>query len=225
MHTPRRYRYYDLLLAAFVVALLCSNLIGAGKAAVLTLPVLGEVTFGAGILFFPISYLFGDILTEVYGYAHDRRAVWAGFTALLFAAVMSLVVIQLPPASGDYMDGYQKGLETVFGNTWRIVLASIIALGRQFGECLCHGQDEDHDRRPPSVDANHRLDRRGGTDRLQHFLYDGVLWHLVNRASDRCRDRAVFSENWLGSRHDPGNLPSGRLAEEKRRRGLLRRWH
>jgi uncharacterized integral membrane protein (TIGR00697 family) len=95
--------------------------------AVLTLPVLGEVTFGAGILFFPISYLFGDILTEVYGYAHDRRAVWAGFTALLFAAVMSLVVIQLPPASGDYMDGYQKGLETVFGNTWRIVLASIIA--------------------------------------------------------------------------------------------------
>ena len=98
-------------------------------------------------------------------------------------------------------------------------------LGRQFGECLCHGQDEDHDRRPPSVDANHRLDRRGGTDRLQHFLYDCVLWHLVNRASDRCRDRAVFSENWLGSRHDPGDLPGSRLAEEKRRRGLLRRWH
>ena len=127
MNAPRRYRYYDLLLAAFVVALLCSNLIGAGKAAVITLPVLGEVTFGAGILFFPISYLFGDILTEVYGYAHDRRAVWAGFSALLFAAVMSLVVIQLPPASGDYMESYQKGLETVFGNTWRIVLASILA--------------------------------------------------------------------------------------------------
>ena len=127
MNTSRRYRYYDLLLAAFVVVLLCSNLIGAGKAAVVTLPLLGEVTFGAGILFFPISYLFGDILTEVYGYAHDRRAVWAGFTALVFAALMSLVVIQLPPASGDYMDGYQKGLETVFGNTWRIVLASIVA--------------------------------------------------------------------------------------------------
>jgi len=127
MNAPRRYRYYDLLLAAFVVALLCSNLIGAGKAAAITLPVLGEVTFGAGILFFPISYLFGDILTEVYGYAHDRRAVWAGFSALLFAAVMSLVVIQLPPASGDYMESYQKGLETVFGNTWRIVLASILA--------------------------------------------------------------------------------------------------
>ena len=79
MNAPRRYRYYDLLLAAFVVALLCSNLIGAGKAAVITLPVLGEVTFGAGILFFPISYLFGDILTEVYGYARARRVIWAGF--------------------------------------------------------------------------------------------------------------------------------------------------
>lgn len=123
----RRYRYYDLLLTAFVVALLCSNLIGAGKAAQVTLPLLGEVTFGAGVLFFPVSYLFGDILTEVYGYAHDRRAVWAGFAALVFAAVMSLVVIGLPPAPGDYMDAYQKGLETVFGNTWRIVLASIIA--------------------------------------------------------------------------------------------------
>ena len=124
---PRRYRYYDLLLAAFVVALLCSNLIGAGKAALVHLPLLGDVTFGAGVLFFPISYLFGDILTEVYGYAHDRRAVWAGFAALSFAAVMSLVVIGLPPAPGDYMDGYQKGLETVFGNTWRIVIASIVA--------------------------------------------------------------------------------------------------
>lgn len=123
----RRYRYYDLLLAAFVVVLLCSNLIGAGKAAVITLPVLGEVTYGAGILFFPISYLFGDILTEVYGYAHDRRAVWAGFAALLFATLMSLVVVSLPPAGGDYMTHYQQGLETVFGNTWRIVAASIVA--------------------------------------------------------------------------------------------------
>ncbi len=123
----RRYRYYDLLLAAFVTVLLCSNLIGAGKAAVITLPVLGEVTYGAGILFFAISYLFGDILTEVYGYAHDRRAVWAGFAALVFAAIMSLVVVSLTPASNDYMSSYQQGLETVFGNTWRIIVASITA--------------------------------------------------------------------------------------------------
>ena len=75
----RQYRYYDLLLAAFVVVLLCSNFIGAGKTATLNIPGLGPIVFGAGILFFPISYFFGDILTEVYGYAYDRRAVWAGF--------------------------------------------------------------------------------------------------------------------------------------------------
>ncbi|MBU3543093.1 queuosine precursor transporter [Polynucleobacter sp. MWH-Loch1C5] len=127
MQAKRHYKYYDLLLAAFVTALLCSNLIGAGKAAVVDLPILGMTVFGAGILFFPITYLFGDILTEVYGYGHDRRAVWAGFAALLFAAFMSVVVIQLPPADNDYMRQYQIGLETVFGNTWRIIAASMLA--------------------------------------------------------------------------------------------------
>jgi uncharacterized PurR-regulated membrane protein YhhQ (DUF165 family) len=84
--TQKNYRYYDFIVVAFVTVLLCSNLIGAGKVATIELPLLGEVVFGAGVLFFPISYFFGDILTEVYGYAHDRRAVWCGFAALLFAA-------------------------------------------------------------------------------------------------------------------------------------------
>ena len=123
----RKYKYYDLLVVSFVTVLLCSNLIGAGKAAEVTLPFFGEVVFGAGILFFPLSYLFGDILTEVYGYAHDRRAVWAGFGALIFASLMSVIVLTLKPAEGDYMKNYQQGLEIVFGNTWRIVLASIFA--------------------------------------------------------------------------------------------------
>lgn len=123
----RSFKYYDLILAAFVTVLLCSNLIGAGKAAQINLPILGTVIFGAGILFFPISYAFGDVLTEVYGYAHDRRAVWCGFGALTFAAVMSQVVIHLQPAPGDYNSHLQEGLESVFGNTWRIVLGSMIA--------------------------------------------------------------------------------------------------
>jgi len=123
----RHYRYYDLILAAFAVILLCSNFIGAGKAAVIDLPYYGPFIFGAGILFFPISYFFGDILTEVYGYAHDRRAVWTGFAALAFAAIMAQVVIALPPAPGAYMAKYQEGMETVFGNSWRIALASMIA--------------------------------------------------------------------------------------------------
>ena len=128
MDAPRRHhRYYDLILAAFVVVLLCSNFIGAGKVATIDLPYLGPTVFGAGILFFPIAYFFGDILTEVYGYAYDRRAVWAGFAALSFAAVMAQIVIALPVAPGSYMANYQQGLETVFGNSWRIALASMTA--------------------------------------------------------------------------------------------------
>jgi len=121
------HRYYDLLLAAFVVVLLCSNFIGAGKVAQFDLPIFGNVIFGAGILFFPIAYLFGDILTEVYGYAYDRRAVWVGFGALAFAAIMAQITIALPVAPGSYMAQYQQGMELVFGNSWRVVIASMLA--------------------------------------------------------------------------------------------------
>lgn len=124
---PRSFKYYDLIMAAFVCVLLCSNLIGAAKAAQLTLPIIGTVTFGADLFFFPISYIFGDILTEVYGYGRDRRVVWAGFGALVFSAFMAFVVVHLPPARNDFMAAYQPHLEAVFGNTWRIVAGSMIA--------------------------------------------------------------------------------------------------
>lgn len=122
-----QYRYFDFVMAAFVTVLLCSNLIGAAKAAQVTLPLIGTVTFGAGILFFPISYIFGDVLTEVYGYGRDRRVIWAGFGALLFAAIMSSVVLALTPAADDFNTSYQQHLAAVFGNTWRIVLGSMTA--------------------------------------------------------------------------------------------------
>jgi queuosine precursor transporter len=118
------YRYYDLVMAAFVAVLLCSNLVGPAKIAQLELPLLGAVTFGAGVLFFPISYVFGDILTEVYGYSRARKVIWAGFGALLFASVMSAVVVSLPPAPGWKN---QAAYEIAFGSTWRIALASLIA--------------------------------------------------------------------------------------------------
>jgi uncharacterized integral membrane protein (TIGR00697 family) len=118
--TPRRaYRYYDLVMAAFVTVLLCANLIGASKLATLF-----GYTFGAGVLFFPISYVFGDVLTEVYGYARARKVVWAGFGALLFASVMSAIVLAFPPAPGW---PHQAAFETVFGGTPRIALASLVA--------------------------------------------------------------------------------------------------
>jgi queuosine precursor transporter len=123
----RSYRYYDLVMAAFVAVLLCSNFIGAAKQTTIELPLLGPTTFGAGVLFFPISYIFGDVLTEVYGYGRDRRVVWAGFGALVFASFMAWVVISLPPAGSEFMKAYQPSLEAVFGNSWRIALGSMIA--------------------------------------------------------------------------------------------------
>jgi queuosine precursor transporter len=119
----RSYRYYDLVMAAFVTVLLCSNLIGAAKASQVSL--LGHpFTFTAGVLFFPISYIFGDVLTEVYGYARARKVVWAGFAAQVFAAFMSAVVIAFPPAP-DWKG--QAAIEAVFGGTPRIVAASLVA--------------------------------------------------------------------------------------------------
>ncbi len=120
----RPFRYYDLVMAGFVAILLLSNIIGASKPATVDLPGFGPWTFGAGVLFFPVSYILGDILTEVYGYARARRVIWTGFSALIFMAFMSAVVIALPPADG--WPG-QPAYEFVFGNSWRIVLASIIA--------------------------------------------------------------------------------------------------
>jgi queuosine precursor transporter len=117
----RNYRYYDLMTAAFVTVMLCSNLIGVHK-----VTSIGGFAFGAGILFFPISYLFGDILTEVYGYARSRRVIWAGFGALIFASFMSFVVVNLPP--GERMNPQtQAAIELIFGQTPRIVAASLVA--------------------------------------------------------------------------------------------------
>ena len=122
---PRmQYRYYEFVMVAFVVILVCSNLIGPAKIAQLDLPVLGTLTFGAGVLFFPISYVFGDILTEVYGYARSRRVIWAGFAALAFASFMAWVVVALPPAP---FWKNQAAYEIAFGNAWRVALASMFA--------------------------------------------------------------------------------------------------
>jgi queuosine precursor transporter len=120
----RSLRYFDFVMAAFVTVLLLSNLIGAGKRSVIDLPWIGPWPFGAGILFFPLSYVIGDVLTEVYGYSRARRCVWAGFAALLFMIVMSVVVVALPPDAG--WTG-QAAYEAVFGQAPRIACASLVA--------------------------------------------------------------------------------------------------
>lgn len=130
---PRQYRYYDLLMVAFVTVLLCSNLIGPAKVGYVSfpfsLPFLGnDLSFGAGNLFFPLGYIFGDVLTEVYGYARARRVIWAGFGAMLFATGMAWVIVNMPPSPDEPFNALvQPAVETIFGNTWRIVCASIVA--------------------------------------------------------------------------------------------------
>ena len=136
----RHFRYFDFVMASFVGILLLSNLIGASK-----LAHMGGLTFGAGILFFPVSYVLGDVLTEVYGYSNARRCVWMGFFALLFMALMSTVVVAMPaspdwgcassanPMFADLVKQSSPGAicqttyDSVFGSTWRIVIASITA--------------------------------------------------------------------------------------------------
>ena len=146
----RHFRYFDYVMATFVAILLLSNLIGAAK-----LSTVAGFTFGAGILFFPVSYVIGDVLTEVYGYANARRCVWAGFVAMAFMAFMSWAVVAMPPNDGWWCAGADENgwlrqlllhvapqdlsrdvtngqicqltYESVFGSTWRIVLASMLA--------------------------------------------------------------------------------------------------
>lgn len=126
------YRFYAPIMAAFCTVLLCSNLIGPAKVCELTLPfalpLLGSaLVFGAGNIFFPISYVFGDVLTEVYGYARARRVIWAGVAAMLFATVMAWVVLHLPTSDEPFNTTLQPALETVFGSTWRVVVGSLLA--------------------------------------------------------------------------------------------------
>ena len=120
----RSYKYYDFVMVAFVVVLVCSNLIGPGKIVQLRAPIVGTLTFGAAVAFFPITYIFGDVLTEVYGYARSRRVIWAGFAALSFASFMAWVVVRLPPAPfWPHQDAY----EVAFGSAWRVAAASMVA--------------------------------------------------------------------------------------------------
>lgn len=122
--TGQRLRYYDYCMVAFSVILICSNLIGASKVSVVELPFVGPMAFGSAVLFFPLSYVLGDVLTEVYGYARARRVVWVGFFASIYAAAMAAAVVAMPPAPG--WQG-QETIATVFGQAPRIFTASILA--------------------------------------------------------------------------------------------------
>jgi len=113
-----RFRYYEILVHIFVVILLISNLVGQKITAV------GPFRISGAQLFFPITYIFGDVFTEVYGYGASRRAIWIGFFASALLALMGLVTVALPPAPG--WDG-QAAFARVFEFVPRLVAASLTA--------------------------------------------------------------------------------------------------
>src|SRR6267143_5044637 len=116
--TAPRYKYLDALTTAFVVILLVSNLI-AQKVCLI-----GPFAVSGAVLLFPITYIFGDVFTEVYGYAASRRAIWLGFGASALMAVMGMVVVALPPHP-DWHN--QEAFAVVFGFVPRVIVASLIA--------------------------------------------------------------------------------------------------
>jgi uncharacterized integral membrane protein (TIGR00697 family) len=115
---PRAYRFFDLLLALFVVVLLISNLVGQKICA------FGPFRISGAQLLFPITYIFGDVFTEVYGFAASRRAIWIGFLASALLAIMGVITVALPPAP-DWPN--QAAFATVFNFIPRLVIASLIA--------------------------------------------------------------------------------------------------
>ncbi|MCC2607971.1 queuosine precursor transporter [Planctobacterium marinum] len=125
--SAQQFRYYDFFMAATCVIIVCSNIIGAAKVATIA-----GFTFGAGVLFFPLSYVLGDVLTEVYGYSRARRVIWAGFAAAAFAAAMAAFITAMPPA--DNWNQNLGGIDTQtafalnFGQVPRIIFASMLAI-------------------------------------------------------------------------------------------------
>lgn len=114
----RTYRHFDLLLAIFLVVLLISNLVGQKICQI------GPFFISGAQLLFPLTYIFGNVFTEVYGYAASRRAIWLGFLANGLLAVMGLITVWLPPAPGWHN---QDAFATVFYQIPRLIIASLIA--------------------------------------------------------------------------------------------------
>ena len=114
----RSFKYFDIILGLFVAVLLISNVASA------KILKLGPFTFDGGTILFPLSYIFGDILTEVYGYKRSRRVIWTGFFAALLMSFVFIIVGKLPAAEG-WLN--QEAYDKILGLTPRIVIASLLA--------------------------------------------------------------------------------------------------
>lgn len=114
----KRYQYFDLLMTFFVAILLISNIAST------KIVQFGPFTFDGGTLIFPLSYIFGDVLTEVYGYKKNKRAIWSGFFCAFIMSLILMIIVTLPPAP-DWP--WNEAFANIIGLTPRIVLASLLA--------------------------------------------------------------------------------------------------
>ena len=128
----KSYKYLNIITVAFTTILLLSNIVASIKITEIHLPnfSLGSwnspssISFAAGLFFFPISYLIGDLLTEVYGYAVSRRIIWTGFATLFISNIIIAILVALP-AHPNW--GLQESYEEIFGASIRVSAASMIA--------------------------------------------------------------------------------------------------
>lgn len=212
--SAHRFRYYDFLMAATCVVIVCSNIIGAGKVAMI-----GGVSFGAGILFFPLSYVAGDVLTEVYGYARARRVIWAGFAAAAFAAGMAAFITWIPPAPDWNVDvggiSKQDAFALNFGQAADRRRFLFRYLGGRTRQFIRDGENENRLGRQASLAKDDRLDRGRAGRRHDSFLSARFRRLLVSGVVDESDGDELCSQSRMGSLFDACHLPHCRLSETR----------
>jgi len=114
----KNYKYFDIILGLFVAVLLISNIAST------KIILFGPFTFDGGTLLFPLSYIFGDVLTEVYGYKKSRKVIWTGFFCAALMSAILFIVGKLP-AAADWP--YQEDYNHILGLSLRIIAASLVA--------------------------------------------------------------------------------------------------
>lgn len=129
-NSSRSYRYYDLIMVLFVTVLLLSNIASSAKIIDWGISIFGlPLAFDAGTILFPISYIFGDVLTEIYGFRRSRRVIWVGFAALIFSSLVLALVKVLPGESAWQDYAGQDAYNAILGgmSSGGIVIASLVA--------------------------------------------------------------------------------------------------
>jgi uncharacterized PurR-regulated membrane protein YhhQ (DUF165 family) len=180
--TVPSYRFLPFVTAIFVTCLIVSNIIAVKLASFGALPFLGPLFLPVAVVIFPVSYIFGDVLTEVYGYARARQVIWVGFACNLLAVLAIWGGGRLPAApfwnAGAYetADAAQRAYEAILGFTPRLLLASFAA------------QPEARHLRPVALDAHDRIHSRRPAGRLRS-VHHGRLCRRRADAGPRPADR------------------------------------